>query len=147
MRNAYQVLSQLDASKKKVLFSGIKYLVMALILFGGFSVMNALREASPTTQTALPAVIIHTVENQTLMVDPDEGREAYVVGTGKVVGSFRFIPIAFVDSPGRRELLTVPKSVGELSMNEPIVVRFLRVNNGLLGGDNYLLELVEPSFE
>ncbi len=101
------------------------------------------KDANPVGDTK---VIISTVENQTLTVDPDEGREAYVVSTGMVVGSFRFIPIAFVDSPGRRELLMVPKSV-QLPTNMPVKARFLLVSNGLLGDVNYVLELVEPSFE
>lgn len=104
------------------------------------------KDAEPVGEVRDAKVVIHTVENQTLTVTPDEGREAYVVGAGKIVGSFRFIPIAFVDSPGRRELLTVPKSV-ELPTNMPVKLRFLQVSNGLLGDVNYVLELVEPSFE
>ena len=104
------------------------------------------KDAKPAGETRDAKVVIHTVENQTLTVDSDEGREAYVVGAGKIVGSFRFIPIAFVDSPGRRELLMVPKSV-ELPTNMPVKARSLRVSNGLLGDVNYVLELVEPSVE
>lgn len=136
----------LKSFRKKITWWGVFLFLSAVVLcVGAVSVVGMLTTTISGT-TSEKDVVIHTTENQILKVTPDEGREAYVVGTGEIVGSFRFIPVTFVDAPGRQELLTVPKSV-ELLLNEPVKVRFLRVNDGLIGGLNYVLELVEPSVE
>ena len=125
----------------------VLFALVVLAVIGVFTEGGDRTKTEPLIEEARRSMVtIHEVENQTMTVDPDEGREAYTVGTGNVVGNFRFIPIIIFDAPGRRELLMVSKSV-ELPINTPVKVRFLRVSNGLPDDLNYVLELVEPHFD
>jgi hypothetical protein len=104
MRNAHQVLAPLDArNKKKILYSGIKWLLIAAIMVGGVVVAMIVREGFATAgsvaisrpEPALSPVVTVLYEHDlwTLRVSSAGPIDAEVVGEGTIVDGVRYVPI------------------------------------------------------